>query len=134
MFDNPDGPISIIYRFIQIKKIYKFNLNLICKSIYFMISDQMHIRKDIICDAHVYTLTYIKDICKNKKISLVIINTIHKNLYYIGSQKCRKCVKLLLEDTRVDIHKYKQYTISWAYRHGYDDIINFMEMYISNLC
>jgi len=121
MFTNPDGPISIIYRFVQIKEIYRNDLNLICKNLYTMISDQMHLREDIVHTGEWYGTTYIMDICKNKKISKRIVSDIFANCD--SNEIDHNGLKLLFMDKRIDPSRDCNYSIRWASNFGYTKLV-----------
>lgn len=140
MFDNPDGPISIIYRFIRIKNIYKYNLNCVCKSIYSMISDQMHLRNDI--DQRKWedqnqdnqsgkpfwnlTASLIKDIFMNKKVDREIAQNVFR---YSISLRIPNLIQFILKDKRVDPSDDNNYAIRLARHHNYNEMVDLLQKY-----
>jgi len=85
MFSTLCGPISIIFGFIPIFDLYKLHWNMVSKEIHKTI--YKHISSNIKYKNNGYSLSFIKDICKNKSISSKFIGSIFKSASACGYLK-----------------------------------------------
>jgi len=145
MFSTLCGPMSIIFGFIPIFDLYKWNWNMVSKKIHKTI--YKHIPENIKYKNNGYSLSFIKDICKNKNISSKFINFIFKSASAYGYLKLInndisddnnyairwasiyghfEIVRLLLKDPRVDPSDNNNYAIQWASERGHFEIVKLL--------